>query len=209
MWARISIDDSRHYLRNSFTRLTKRTAIRMVAATRHPPPAVRIAESILHSMTLTDAQVNAVWAYLAREAPRLSVVLAVVDLRLTSARCAARVGLPNSAELERELRRLGLPRFALIRDWYFVYVAHAGATSAGSMSRYASGRGVSASVFSRFVDRVTRTKWRDVQRSGEQSLRRRCALAWVVDSPTLLLLAERGELDSSDSCRSAAPAPRL
>lgn len=89
-------------------------------------------------------------------------VLDVGDLRLSPLDCARRLGLHSGSEVERELRGRGLPRFRLLRDWFYVVRLHERAIAAGSLSAVAALRGDYPSVLYRFVQRVTGRDWREL-----------------------------------------------
>lgn len=89
-------------------------------------------------------------------------VLDIGDLRLSPLDCAKRLGLHSGSEIERELRSRGLPRFRLLRDWFYVVRLHERAAAAGSLSAVAAQRGDYPSVHYRFVQRVTGRDWREL-----------------------------------------------
>lgn len=101
-------------------------------------------------------------------------ILEGVDLRLSPRRCAQCLFLASTVELERELKRRGLPRFRVLRDWYYVVQLHELAKGEASLSELAARRGDYPSILYRFVQRTTGRSWSELRRLDSDSL---CALA--------------------------------
>ena len=99
------------------------------------------------------------WSVMVSKYEPLFSLLDEVDLRLSPRRCAERLALSSSAQLARELRARGLPRFRLLRDWYYVVRLHESAMRLGSLSAVAATRGDYPSVLYRFFRRVTGRDW--------------------------------------------------
>jgi len=112
--------------------------------------------------------------HIAKRYVELFVILEGVDLRLSPRRCADCLSLASAVELERELKRRGLPRFRVLRDWYYVVQLHKLAKGEASLSVLATRRGDYPSILYRFVQRTTGRSWSELRRLDSDSL---CALA--------------------------------
>lgn len=137
-------------------------------------------------MDRSDFDVDAVWAYLLYTCPALVEQLEVIDLRLSAARLSRELGFNSSSRLEDWLQRNSLPRFALLKDWYYVTALHRAAQSGVTLSRAATMQGRYVSILSRFVLRVTGESWRELRTSSSRTIRRRAVDVWVADRPSLL-----------------------
>lgn len=120
-------------------------------------------------MDRSDFDVDAVWAYLLYTCPALVEQLEVIDLRLSAARISRELGFNSSSRLEDWLQRNSLPRFALLKDWYYVTALHRAAQSGVTLSRAATMQGRYVSILSRFVLRVTGESWRELRTSSSRT----------------------------------------
>lgn len=118
------------------------------------------------------------WFNLTDRYPALFALLDAVDLRLTPRVCADRLGLSSTAQLERDLRTKGLPKFRILRDWYYVARIHEAASIAASLSSVASQRGDYPSVLYRFVRRVAGRDWRELAQLDTQTIRAIVVAVW-------------------------------
>ncbi len=105
-------------------------------------------------------------------------VLDDVDLRLSPRNCARRLSRASGVELERELKRRGLPRFRILRDWYYVVRLHELALATASLSGVAARRGDYPSILYRFVQRTTGRSWTEVAKLERASLWDLAVSAW-------------------------------
>lgn len=136
-------------------------------------------------MELTDEVVDTTWKYVLGTCPELLARFDALDLRLSATRAAAAMGMRDGAFLERWLRGRSVPRFRVLRDWYYVTEMHRRAISKGGLSAVAKELGAYQSILSRFVTRVTGQAWRDFGKGSAMDVRRRCVEVWVADRPTL------------------------
>lgn len=111
--------------------------------------------------------------------PQLFALLDSLDLRLSPRRCATLLGLKSKAELERELRIRRLPRFRLLRDWWYLLRIHERAQRS-SLARLAASRGDYPFVLYRFVERTAGKGWREVSLLERDALREAALRAWTV-----------------------------
>jgi hypothetical protein len=125
-------------------------------------------EMLRHEM----ASVRARW-------PELFKLLDLVDLRLSSTRCATALRLRSGAELERELRRRALPRFSMLRDWYYVIAMYSSTRDGCTLSTFAIKRGGYPSILYRFTYRVTGRPWREIEQLDFRELCVLASMAWT------------------------------
>ena len=108
----------------------------------------------------------------------LFALLDSIELRLSPQQCAPRLSLTSAGALERELKRRGLPRFRVLRDWYYVLRLHEQALGNASLSGLAAQRGDYASVLYRFVQRTTGRKWKHIAKLERSSMLALAMSAW-------------------------------
>lgn len=133
------------------------------------------------------------WTHLRLRWPVLFKLLDQVDLRLSARRCADLLELSSTDELERELRQLGLVRFRLLRDWWFVVRLHEEAIETGSLAQVAKRRGDYQSVLTRFVARVTGRDWRVWAARDSHAMRCAAVTAWHANGLRLSRLPEESD----------------
>lgn len=131
------------------------------------------------------------WSLMVSKYERLFTVLDEVDLRLSPRRCAERLGLSSAAQLARELRTRGLPRFRLLRDWYYVVRLHQQALADGALSIVAAKRGDYPSVLYRFMHRVTGRDWQSLSCLDCKGVRLLAGIAWRAQGASLLQVGEQ------------------
>jgi hypothetical protein len=132
-------------------------------------------------MSISDAEVEAVWAYVHRTCPKLLELFESLDLRLSADRCAAALHLRSGATLERWLQERRLPRYRNLRNWYYLSLIRVRAESKGSLAAFAKDRGDNASVLYRIVERIGGVSWTSIAQLNDAQLRRRCVEVWVAE----------------------------
>jgi len=140
-------------------------------------------------MELSDEQVSMIWAYVERACACLRTGFQRIDLRMSARRCAADTHFVSSVALETWLRSMALPRYMLLRNWWYVALLRMGVDEGVSLSRRAAATGRYASILSRFVVRTTGKQWRTISVLPLQVVRRRAVDAWIADNPELFLHA--------------------
>ena len=108
----------------------------------------------------------------------LFALLDGVDLRMSPRSCARCLAIASAAELERELKRRGLPRFRVLRNWYYVLRLHQQAQGNASLSIVAAQRGDYPSILYRFVQRTTGRDWREISKPERASVGNLAISAW-------------------------------
>jgi hypothetical protein len=140
---------------------------------------------------LTEAEVLGIWSGIRDAESSLCAALAEVDLRLSAHRSALMLGLRSGDDLERRLKKKTLPRFRPLRDWWYVDLIASQARLEGSLASLASRHGKNASVYFRFLQRVTGDRWSTVRSMDQLEIRRRAIRVWLSDRDVLGISRDR------------------
>lgn len=106
------------------------------------------------------------WLQVVSRCGMLWQVLGECRLRLSATAASQRMGYGSGSALEKELRDRRLPPFRLLRDWVHLVFILEEAETESSLSCWCLGRGEYASIYYRFVVRVTGRPWSEVKALG-------------------------------------------
>jgi hypothetical protein len=127
---------------------------------------------------MTDAEVYGEWQAIRDRWDGLFRLLDTVDLRLSPRSCAEQLNLGSKGALERELQQRGLPRFRVLRDWWYVVTLHENAKQS-SLADVALARGDYPSILYRFVRATTGLRWREIAAMNGAQLRKSALRVWA------------------------------
>ena len=128
---------------------------------------------------LHSVDTEQLWTLVTRRAALIVVQLEEIDLRLHPRLCAEQLGWTSRVELDRYLRDLGLPRFRLLRDGYYVYRIYEEARRHGSLSHWSFSHGSYPQVYYRFVERAVGRRWSVIEQLTPREVRRVIVDYWL------------------------------
>ena len=120
-----------------------------------------------------DGAIDAAWTDLEERIGPLRPLLDTMTLGISARRAAQFLSLRNSADLRRWLIARRLPPWAILRDWYIVVRLLAHNDEVGTLSKLATTRIASSSVYYTFVKRVTGAGWTEMKQRGLRDAKRR------------------------------------
>lgn len=126
-----------------------------------------------------DADTMREWTAVMGRCADLLPLFADMHLKVQEPRAAKQLGLANTHALRLWLLNRHLPRFVLLRDWYYVvHFVDRFAAGEDSISHWAMLRGDYPSVYYTFILRVTDLRWSDLRSRGPTWVRRRALQVW-------------------------------
>lgn len=136
---------------------------------RPAPPSATYAPDALapRSKAVDMGTLRAQFDYLRRWIGPLSSLLDGCDLGLTARRAAKHLSLESERCLVRHLRARRLPRFPLLRNWWFIIPLRDLSVEGTSLSSFALRNGKDPATYYRFVARVTGLSWSELKESPE------------------------------------------
>lgn len=115
---------------------------------------------------MIDDAVEVEWAKLEERIAPLHPLLNAMTLGISARRAAEFLSLSGGAELRRWLIARRLPPWGVLRDWYIVVRLLQHCERSETLSRFATNRIESSSVYYTFVQRVTGTAWSELLDRG-------------------------------------------
>ena len=100
-------------------------------------------------------------------------------LSVSETQVAATLRLPNADALRRQLVARRLPPFGALRDWYYLVRMVERAERGEHIAQWAMHRGEYATVYYRFVSRLTGKGWRTIVERGSGWAKARALAVWA------------------------------
>jgi hypothetical protein len=129
------------------------------------------------------------WEHILAIAHDILPFLSDIRLSVTATQVASGLGLSSTEALGRLLHKRQLPRFTLLRDWFYVVTLVQQAEGGDSLAAWAMRREEYPDVYYRFIRRVTGFSWTIVQDRGCQ---------WAKEQAIAELLPNRGRFGLED-----------
>jgi hypothetical protein len=129
-----------------------------------------------------EEEIDAAWANLEERIAPLRPLLDAMTLGISARRAAEFLSLRDSADLRRWLISRRLPQWVILRDWYIVVRLLAHCANTETLSRMATNRIESSSVYYTFVQRVTGAGWKELLKRGLPAAKRRALAIFEAQS---------------------------